>query len=71
MDNIIVVLPRDYKPEPKDCPICNLAFKFREDVINYRVHGCCESCDLIYRYPNKEKWESGWRPQKEVLSQDN
>ena len=24
--------------------------------------GCCEECELTYYYPNKEKWDKGWRP---------
>ena len=55
-------MPADYKPETKDCPICKQAFTHVGDVINYRKHGCCEICDIKYRYPNKEKWENGWRP---------
>ena len=62
MNNVIIVTPEGYKPEPKDCPICHKAFMQRPDVINYRAHGCCMQCDIKYRYPNKEKWEEGWRP---------
>ena len=62
MNNIIVVVPEDYKPEPKNCPICTLALKNVEDVLNLKQHGCCKDCDIRYRYPNKEKWEEGWRP---------
>lgn len=62
MNNTIVIVPEGYKPEPKDCPICGLAFSDAKDLINYRKHGCCETCDDKYRYPNKEKWENGWRP---------
>ena len=62
MNNVIVVVPEDYKPEPKDCPICKQAFAHKQDVINYRTHGCCTRCEIKHRYPNKEKWEEGWRP---------
>ena len=62
MNKIKVLKPADYIPESKDCPICKLAFKHIEDIINYRKHGCCENCDVVYRYPNKEKWAEGWRP---------
>ena len=62
MNNIIVLTPINYVPEPKDCPICKKAFSKVGDVINYRKYECCEKCDLIYRFPNKEKWEEGWRP---------
>tara|TARA_B100000287_G_C20204235_1_gene611347 strand:+ start:174 stop:368 length:195 start_codon:yes stop_codon:yes gene_type:complete len=62
MSSIIVIVPGDYQPEPKDCPICKKAFSTVEDVINYRNHGCCSHCDDKYRFPNREKWEKGWRP---------
>ena len=62
MNNIVIIIPKELKPETKDCPVCNLAFSDRKDVINFRIHGCCEACDVKYRYPNREKWEEGWRP---------
>ena len=62
MNNVIIITPEGYEPEAKDCPICKMAFTKVGDVINYRKHGCCESCDIKYRYPNREKWENGWRP---------
>ena len=62
MNKIIVIVPEGHKPESKDCPICNLALSDKEDVINFRVYGCCKTCDVKYRYPNREKWEEGWRP---------
>jgi len=62
MNNIVVIVPEEYKAEEKDCPICKLALSSTADVINYKQNGCCKSCDDLYRYPNKEKWEEGWRP---------
>jgi len=62
MNKIIEVIPKDYKPETKDCPICKMAFCDMSDVINFRRHGCCMACDVKHRYPNQEKWENGWRP---------
>lgn len=62
MNNIIVVVPDDYEPAPKDCPICRLAFRDVKDVIMFKNHGCCTTCNEIHRYPNREKWENGWRP---------
>ena len=62
MNNIIVIVPPDYKPEAKDCPVCGMAFSGMHDIVNFRKWGCCSTCDDKYRYPNKEKWENGWRP---------
>ena len=62
MNKVKIIIPKDYTPEPKDCPVCKLAFSKVEDVINYRKYGCCAMCDIKYRFPNREKWENGWRP---------
>tara|TARA_B100001250_G_C19796428_1_gene788919 strand:- start:1108 stop:1314 length:207 start_codon:yes stop_codon:yes gene_type:complete len=66
MNNVIIVKPPNYQPEGKNCLICNLALLSKQDVINHKIHGCCLSCDVNYRYPNKEKWVSGWRPALEL-----
>jgi len=62
MNNIVIILPEEYKPEAKDCPVCEKALPSLKDVMNNRKWGCCLTCDVIYRYPNREKWEEGWRP---------
>lgn len=62
---MIIRIPDNYKPDTKDCPVCNIAFMSRADVSNYHVHGCCLQCDIKYRYPNADKWKRGWRPQGE------
>ena len=62
MNNIIIITSSELPPDPKDCPVCKLAFSDRKDVVNFQIHGCCEACDVIYRFPNREKWEEGWRP---------
>jgi len=45
-----------------DCPVCKKLIATVEDVEAMKKEGCCEECYLIYYYPNKEKWEKGWRP---------
>jgi len=62
MNNVVVVVPKDYKAEQKDCPVCSYALVDVRDVINMRTYGCCHACDIKYRFPNREKWEKGWRP---------
>ena len=71
MGKVIVVVPEGYQPEPLDCPVCQLAFRHLPDVMNFRKWGCCEQCDLIYRWPNKEKWNKGWRPEIKTPQEDN
>ena len=62
MNKPIIIVPENYKPEPKDCPVCKMAFSHVEDIISYRKYSCCSNCDIKFRYPNREKWENGWRP---------
>jgi len=71
MNNLIIKVPEGYVPEPLDCPVCQLAFSSKEDVFNYRQYECCRDCDLKYRYPNKERWDKGWRPKMKGQEEDN
>ena len=64
-NQIKVIVPENYVKVPLDCPVCNLSFRGVDDVLNFKKHGCCTDCDLVYRQPNKTKWESGWRPKKQ------
>ncbi len=44
------------------CPVCNNLIASIEDVTSLKEKGCCEECELTHYYPNKEKWDKGWRP---------
>jgi hypothetical protein len=35
-----------------------------KDVISAKEKNICNDCYEIYYYPNKEKWDKGWRPNK-------
>ena len=50
------------KTVPVDCPVCKVYLLTQEDISSYNEFGCCENCQLLYYYPNKEKWIKGWRP---------
>lgn len=47
---------------PVSCPVCKEYLITQEDIASYKEFECCENCELIYYYPNKEKWIKGWRP---------
>ena len=59
-----IIIKLDKEKIPLDCPSCGFAFSTREDILSYKINGCCEECDLLYRKPNIEKWNMGWRPKK-------
>lgn len=62
MLNIEVVDNTDEETTPVSCPVCNNLFVDNVDIESYRNFSCCEDCQLTYYYPNKEKWNKGWRP---------
>ena len=68
--NIAIIKPKDYIKTVLDCPVCKKALSSYDDVCCYEKNGCCQDCDLVYRYPNKEKWEQGWRPSEKDLKRD-
>ena len=42
-----------------------------EDIQSFKSVECCEKCELMYYYPNSEKWKKGWRPNlssKDIIS---
>ncbi len=54
---------------PLDCPLCNLLFVDKSDVIAWHQHGCCSTCRDFFMYPNRSKWVKGWRPNKEEVDE--
>ena len=66
MNKVIVVVPKDYEPETKDCPICKLALPSVDDVINYYKK-------LISNYPIKSIEdpfaENDWESWKKITSE--
>ena len=47
---------------PLACPLCEILFADKHDVISWHQHGCCCVCRDFFMYPNQEKWKNGWRP---------
>ena len=52
---------------PLACPVCNLLFADKSDVVAWHQYGCCSMCRDFFMYPHQKKWNEGWRPsQKQV-----
>ena len=66
-NGIAIIIPESYKPSNVDCPICSLAFRHQEDVLEHKKYGCCLDCSLHFMQPNRKKWKNGWRPSKEEV----
>ncbi len=58
------IRPVGDKPLPIDCSCCRILISSIEDVEKLKEHNICQSCYDLYYYPNKEKWDKGWRPNK-------
>jgi hypothetical protein len=58
-----VIKPADKeKSKPIFCPVCDFIMVGELDKSSYEKFECCDSCATIWAYPNKEKWNNGWRP---------
>lgn len=62
IDNMRFIRPIGSISTSLDCPICKKLIATVEDVESIKKENSCEECYLLHYYPNKEKWEKGWRP---------
>ena len=46
------------------CNVCKNLISTIEDIETIKKIDCCSDCETTYYYPNKEKWDNGWRPEK-------
>lgn len=52
---------------PLACPVCNVLLRNLEDEKSYQGSLCCSRCELKWVYPNRSKWQEGWRPTAEEI----
>tara|TARA_Y100000992_G_scaffold301814_1_gene273731 strand:+ start:726 stop:971 length:246 start_codon:yes stop_codon:yes gene_type:complete len=57
----------DKKVAPLACPLCDILFADKDDVMSWHQHGCCSTCRDFFMYPNQKKWNAGWRPSQEEI----
>lgn len=62
--NIKFTRPVGDTPISLDCSFCKVLISTIEDVEKMKSYNICHSCYDLYYYPNKEKWDKGWRPNK-------
>lgn len=58
------IRPVGDKPLSLDCSFCKKLISTIDDVEKMKSKNICCSCYDLYYYPNKEKWDKGWRPNK-------
>lgn len=66
----IVVPKRKSKTIPIACSVCDCFLNGNIDLNAFHRSECCNFCETEYAYPNSDKWLSGWRPDKKVVSTD-
>lgn len=62
LENYWLILPEDHNVVSLDCSVCNTLLSGKEDVLSYKQNGCCKLCTDVFVYPNRQKWDEGWRP---------
>jgi hypothetical protein len=67
--NFIIVIEEGFKKQDFDCPVCKLVFRGLEDIDSFTKFGACVDCQDLFYWPNKIKWENGWRPKKVEVHQ--
>jgi len=53
---------------PTDCPLCNLSMRDMKDITSYESYKVCNTCKVELIEPNKIKYNKGWRPGKEEMT---
>jgi len=53
---------------PFFCPLCEFIMNNRDDFSAYSRFNCCTECEMTFAQPNRDMWDSGWRPDEKVLN---
>ena len=70
-DGFIVSKDSGIVVQPLDCPVCGYFMLTDSDTHAWHKYSCCHECAITWAEgPNKKKWKSGWRPDKEVIDQE-
>lgn len=55
---------------PLWCPVCFMLMSTSEDSDYFRSRQCCYRCGLKWADSNREKWNSGWRPERDDVRKE-
>lgn len=55
-------------PIPLCCPQCSYVLRSRDDEEAFLEHQVCEHCLTHWVYPNRDRWDNGWRPSPEEVA---
>jgi len=63
-----VIRPVDLEEtQPLFCELCESIMRSAMDEDAFKKFKCCDSCATFWAYPNKDKWNDGWRPSPEEI----
>ena len=63
-----IIKPTDtHISKPLFCPFCESIMRSAMDDDAYNKFTCCDSCATTWAYPNRERWNEGWRPTSEEV----
>lgn len=67
-DDFYVIVPENLKMgQPLFCPVCSRIMRSKLDEESYEKFTCCDTCATYWAYPNKDRWNEGWRPSSEEV----
>ena len=66
--DLIIIDESDSLTMPFFCPVCDFIMNNHDDFSAYRRFSCCAECEMTFAQPNRDMWDSGWRPDEKVLN---
>ena len=70
-NGFLVILPTETLQDrhiPLECPVCELLMRDYTDVISFQRWQCCDYCYMMWVDINQDRWNEGWRPSQEEIS---
>ena len=67
LKNAKIIVDDRFVRVPLACPVCELLFKDADDHTSFGKFRCCRECQVQFAWPNKDKWNAGWRPDLEMV----
>lgn len=52
---------------PLFCDVCKVSLNYNIDKLYYVEFSCCRNCAMQWAETHREKWKSGWRPDREEI----
>ena len=66
--DILIIDEGDSLTMPFFCPLCEFVMNNRDDFSAHMRFNCCAECEMSFAQPNRDMWDSGWRPDEKDLN---